>query len=121
MAWQLPAYSDFQALFPELAVVTQDKFTFFLTMSTPMFNRDRWDDLLLPGTLYWIAHTYVLSIANATQQTTDDVIMKKIRDVQKQRDGMLMNKEADNPYYRTTYGQQYLYYLDLVGMGGIAV
>lgn len=122
MAFQVPVLADFRALFPELATSVADtQFQFWLTQSAPIFDQDRWDDLLFLGMLYWIAHSATLGSANATQQTFDDSTTKKVGDIMKSRSDKLMQLQADNPYYRTTYGQQYLYYQQLVGMGGFAV
>ena len=37
------------------------------------------------------------------------------------KDTGLLNKQADNPFYRTLYGQQYLYLRRQVGIGALSV
>jgi hypothetical protein len=116
-----PQLADFRATFPELSNYTDAQVTMWITQATPFFNTDRWGDMLFLGMLYWAAHQLTVSNANATQQLVDDGLTKKVGDISKTRDTTLMNKQADNPYYRTYYGQQYLYYQQLVGVGGISV
>jgi hypothetical protein len=108
-------------MFPEFQVTTDAVIQFWIDKSVPFFNAERWDDLLDQGVGNWVAHSITLTKANAGQQITDDAIMKKVGDIQKSRDASLMLKQADNPYMRTTYGQQYLYYMRYVGAGGTAV
>lgn len=124
MAIQTPIYSDFTTMFPELAAkVNEAKFTFWLSLSDPQFDQGRWDDLYFVGVLYWIAHSATVGTLNAGNPSGafDDTIMKKVGDVQKQRAAELIMMQANDPYMRTIYGQQYLYYASLVGMGGVAV
>lgn len=123
MAVMIPVYTDFTAMFPELATKVQEAtFTFWMTQSDPFFDQCRWDDLYFIGVLYWIAHSATASTANASGGGVfDDTIMKKVGDVQKQRSSDLIRMQAEDPYTRTLYGQQYLYYSELVGMGGVAV
>jgi hypothetical protein len=108
-------------MFPELSTYTDDQVNMWLNQATPFFDPDRWDDLLFLGMLYWTAHQLVISKANSTQQLTDDGLTKKVGDISKTRDTELMNKQADDPYYRTGYGQMYRSYAQLAGMGGVAV
>ena len=42
-------------------------------------------------------------------------------DVQVTKDAGLLAKQADNPFYRTLYGQKYLYLRRQVGMGALSV
>jgi hypothetical protein len=113
--------SSFQAQFPEFASTPQTLIQTWLTASVPFFNTDRWDDLLDLGVAYWVAHQIVAAQQNAAAQTTDDTIMQKEGDVSYQRDSVLVNRIADNPYLSTPYGKQYLYYMKFVGAGGIAL
>jgi hypothetical protein len=52
---------------------------------------------------------------------TNDNLSKKVGDVQVTKDTGLLNKQADNPFYRTLYGQKYLYLRKQVGGGGLSV
>lgn len=119
--YQVPVLSDFRAMFPELSAKSDNQVNLWLGNATPVFNLERWDDLLFMGMLYWTAHQLVVATANAGQQLVDDGVMKKVGDIAKTRDATIMNKQADNPMYRTYYGQQYLYYQKIVGVGGISV
>jgi len=117
----MPTLADFRSLFPELSTYTDGQVNLWLTQSSPFFDKTRWGDLLFLGVLNWVAHQLVMSKANTSQQVMDDGIMKKVGDIAKPREASLMNKQADNPYYRTYYGQQYLYYQQIAGIGSIAV
>jgi hypothetical protein len=125
MAIKIPAYTDFTTMFPELAdKVDESKFNFWLSLSDEQFDQCRWDGLYFVGVLYWIAHSATagtLTGSTGANAAFDTTIMKKVGDVQKQRSAELLKMVADDPYMSTLYGQQYLYYAGLVGMGGIAV
>jgi hypothetical protein len=117
----MPILSDFRAMFPTLTKYSDEAVNFWLGQADPFFDQDRWDDVLVIGVLNWVAHQLVLVDANAAQGLTDDGSVKKVGDISKTRDSELMNKQADNPYYRTPYGQQYLYYQSYVGAGATVV
>jgi hypothetical protein len=123
MAVQIPVYTDFTTMFPELATkVDETKFTFWLQRADPYFDQCRWDDMYFDGVLYWIAHSATIGTLNASGVGAfDDTIMKKVGDLQKQRSADLIKLQATDPYMRTVYGQQYLYYASLIGMGGVSV
>lgn len=119
----MPTLQDFRTQFPELAVQTYPdaKITLWLGLSDPFFDQDRWDDLLFLGVLYWTAHMVVSSTANATSVTTDDALTKKVGDIMKTRSEKMMIAQAEAPYLKTPYGQQYMDLVSLVGMGGFSV
>lgn len=117
----LPTVTSFRALFPEFQATADAAIQTWIDASGPFFNVSRWDDLLTLGVSYWTAHQLMLAGANAAQPLTDDTTMQKAGDVSFQRDAQLVNAEAKNPYMRTAYGQQYLYYMRMAGAGGVAV
>jgi hypothetical protein len=112
---------QFQTQFPEFQNVTQAMIQMWISAAPPFFNVQRWGDLLNLGVLFWVAHQIKLGQANADQPLTDDSTMQKAGDVSYMRDSKLVNAQAENPYMRTTYGQQYLYYMRLVGAGATAL
>jgi hypothetical protein len=113
--------SSFQEMFPEFASTPVASIQSWITASGPFFDPQRWDDLLDLGVSYWVAHQIVSAQQNAAQQATDDTIQQKEGDVSYQRDSVLVNRIADNPYLATSYGKQYLYYMKFVGAGGVAL
>ncbi len=117
----MPTFAQFVALFPEFASLPSATFNAWLSNATPFFNQGRWADLLTLGVCYWIAHSITLANANSVQPMTDDTSGQKAGDVSYQRDSKLVNAEADDPYMRTTYGQQYRYYMKQVGAGATAL
>lgn len=117
----MPTFAQFVAAFPEFATLPESTFNFWLANATPFFNQGRWADLLTLGVCYWIAHSITLANANSVQPMTDDTSGQKAGDVSYQRDSKLVNAEADDPYMRTTYGQQYRAYMKMVGAGATAL
>jgi hypothetical protein len=113
--------SSFQAQFPEFASTSQTLIQTWITASVTFFNTDRWDDLLDLGVAYWVAHQIVDAQQDAIAPVTDDTVMQKEGDVSYQRDSVLVNRIADNPYLSTKYGRKYLYYMKFVGAGGVAL
>ena len=117
----MPTYAQFIAQFPEFANISPYVVNNWLDLANPFFDQGRWDDMLTLGVLYWVAHQIQDSMANATQPLTDDSISQKAGEVSYSRDSKLMNAQADNPYLKTYYGQQYWKYARLVGAGGAAL
>lgn len=117
----MPTLAQFRAQFPEFSAIPDASVVFWLALAVPFFDPCRWDDLLQLGVLYWVAHQITLASANAAQPLTDDTTMQKAGPVTYSRDPKLVNAEADDPYLRTTYGQQYRYYMKFVGAGAIAL
>lgn len=112
---------QFIVAFPEFANIATAKIQSWIDRAQPFFNPQRWDDLLCDGVMYWVAHSLQLAMANADQPLTDDTSSQTAGPVSYQRDSKLLNAEADNPYLKTAYGQQYLYYQRMVGAGAIAL
>ena len=124
MAFQVPLLADFRANFPEMdALYTDAQVNNWLTLATPFFDQCRWDDLLFMGMQYWVAHMLQMSTANAANvgKPFDDAVMKKVGDIAKSRDPKLLQLQMENTYMRTPYGQQYVMYRQLVGIGGFSV
>lgn len=113
--------ADFKKRFPEFEQQSDERVQMFIDDADPFFDQVRWGDLYDLGISYLVAHEIALANANAASAMTDDVVMKKVGDEQVQRDSNLMNKQSDNPYMRTTYGQKYLYYMRFVGAGGVSL
>lgn len=118
--------TEFKARFPEFSSETNDRVQLFINDADPLFDQSRWDTLYPVGIANLVAHELVI----ANQQTaaagqigklSNDTLTKKVGDVQVGKDTMLLNKQAENPYMRTSYGQKYLSLRKLVGMGGVAV
>lgn len=118
--------SEFKTLFPEFAAETDERVQLFIDRAAPHFDVARWGDLYPDGVAYFVANE--LAMANAqtaqggsVQAMTNDILTKKVGDVQVTRDSGLLNKQADNPLYRTVYGQRYLYLRRQVGIGALSV
>lgn len=118
--------TEFKTQFPEFASETDARVQLFIDKAAPHFDVDRWGDLYADGAANFVAHSLALANAQtaqggAVQAMTNDNLTKKVGDVQVAKDTGLLNKQADNPFYRTLYGQQYLYLRRQVGMGALSV
>lgn len=118
--------AEFKVLFPEFNAETDARVQLFIDRTAPHFDVARWGDLYSDGVAYFAAHE--LALANAqtaqgggVQAMTNDNLTKKVGDVQVTKDTSLLNKQADNPFFRTLYGQKYLYLRKQVGGGGLSV
>lgn len=118
--------SEFKTQFPEFASETDARVQLFIDRAAPHFDVDRWGDLYADGIAYWVAHE--LALANAqtaqgggVQAMINDTLTKKVGDVQITKDTGLLAKQADNPFFRTLYGQKYLYLSKQVGIGALSV
>lgn len=115
---------QFQAFFAgdaNFASTSSTLIQFWLDQAPPFFDICRWDDLLVSGVLYWIAHQITWAIKNSAQPLTDDTSRQQAGQVGFGRDSKLLNDEANNPYLETNYGRQYLYYMRFVGAGATAL
>lgn len=118
--------TEFKARFPEFSSETDDRVQLFINDADPLFDQARWDDLYPVGLANLVAHELVVAneqtaAAGKISRLANDTLTKKVGDVQVGKDTMLLNKQAENPYMRTSYGQKYLNLRKLVGMGGVAV
>ena len=118
--------SDFKNQFPEFASETDARVQLFIDKAAPHFDFDRWDDFYQDGVANWVAHNLAMANAQtaqggAVQAMTNDNLVKKVGDVQVTKDTELLNKQTDTPFYRTLYGQQYLYLRRMVGRGAFSV
>lgn len=118
--------SDFKTLFPEFTTETDARVQLFIDRADPHFDIERWDDLYPEGVANFVAHNMALANAQTAQggsvgAMSNDNMLKKVGDIQVMKDTGLLNKQAENPFMRTLYGQQYLYLRRIVGMGASAV
>lgn len=118
--------AEFKVRFPEFASETDQRVQLFIDDADPLFDQERWGDLYPAGVANLVAHELALANAQTAQGgsvasiNTDD-LTTKVGDVQVTKDTMLLNKQAENPYLRTFYGQKYLNYRKIVGLGAVSV
>lgn len=118
--------AEFKTRFPEFASETDQRVQLFIDDAEPLFDEERWGDLYQAGVAYFVAHELTMANLQTAQggsakATANDTLSKKVGEVQTAKDASLLNKQADNPYLRTLYGQKYLAYRRIVGMGAAAV
>lgn len=118
--------SEFKTLFPEFSGELDARVQLFIDRADPYFDIGRWDAFYADGVAYFVAHELAMANAQAapggsTQALSSDVLTKKVGDVTITKDTALLSKQADNPYYKTAYGQRYLYLRKQVGIGALSV
>lgn len=118
--------SEFKTLFPEFSAETDARVQLFIDRAAPHFDVERWGDLYPDGVAYFVGHELALANAQAAQggsvqAQTNDTLTKKVGEVQITKDTGLLNKQADNPFFRTLYGQKYLYLRKQAGKGALSV
>lgn len=114
--------AEFKALFPEFSAEADGDVQLFIDRSLAHVDAGIWGDLYSDGVGYWVAHEITAANANALGGVMSaDVSSKKIGDVQVTRDAVLLARQSDNPFLRTTYGQKYLYLRKQFGIGALAV
>lgn len=118
--------SEFKAQFPdgEFDSLSPEYVQKFLDLAVPDFNVSRWGKKYSEGLACNAAHRIVVSkaqAAKALQLDGGNVSEKHVGPVGVSFDSMLINKQAADPFMRTTYGQRYCFLRGLVGRGGVTV
>lgn len=118
--------SEFKAQFPEFASESDARVLSFIDRAEPHFDLDRWADLHQDALAHFVAHSLTMANAQTAQSSgalelAHDVQSKKVGDVQLNKSTELLSRQADNPFFRTLYGQHYLYLRRLVGAGALAL
>lgn len=97
------------------------------------FDVSRWEGHYVRGLRNWVAHSIVMEkrrIAAGAQAIAGDLTSQTIETVgggglggsrvTKARSADAVARAADNPYYESQYGKEYLRLARLVGMGAFA-
>ena len=116
--------TEFKTLFPEYAAKPDSTVQMYIDMADASFDVCRWGSFYVQGLGYWVAHQVALAdeiTASGGAAMVDDYSQERVGDLSISRDSSLSLRKASNPFMRTAYGQQYLYYLRLVGIGAVAV
>lgn len=123
--------ADFRSLYPEFAAETDQRVQSMLDEAVLFLDQCRWGCWYEKGLGLYAAHQ--LALSNALSGTTggaagstsvamaSPVTSKRVGDVQVNMDSTNAEKQSENPFARTVYGQQYLYYQKLAGTGVVAV
>jgi hypothetical protein len=128
---------EFKTRFPEFGSEADTRIQIFIDDSVPDFDVCRWGEWHSKGVANYVAHNLAMAnavlagdvsssfagssaIANSQSWTS-----KSVGDISVARgessgagDG---KSQKDSPFFKTTYGQEYLRLLRLVGMGMVAV
>jgi hypothetical protein len=123
---------SFKLRFPEFASESDVKIQIYLDDSVWMFDSERWGEALDLGTCNYIAHNLTLAnqilfVAGSTfpgsaaLTSANDWTSKSVGDVSVTRNAELTKAQADNPFLKTTYGQEYLRLRRLFCIGAVSV
>jgi hypothetical protein len=121
--------SDVKTTLPELIAVPDDVVQQHLTAADPFFEPSVWGSFYARGLCNFVAHNIVMELVRAgwkglTQAETSaqGVTSKSISGaVSWSIDSSVLQLQMKDPIYKTTYGQEYAYLRDFVGMGGVVV
>ena len=121
--------SDVKAALPELALVPDDVVQRHLTSADPFFDVGAWGGFYARGLSFFVAHSIVMELVRGgwkglTQAVADaqGVTAKSSSGaVSWSIDSTVLQLQMKDPIYKTTYGQEYAYLRDLVGVGGVVV
>lgn len=118
--------AEFKTRFPEFASEADPRVQLFIDDADPLFDQECWGDLYPVGLANLVAHEMTMANAQTAQggsvmAMTNDDLTTKVGDVQVTKDTGLLNKQAENPYMRTLYGQKYLSYRKIVSLGAVSV
>jgi len=123
--------AEFKERMPEFAGESDTRVQSIIDRAAPYFNVERWGTLYPDGLAYWIAHNIALASAIAANPAaaTGDLTGTEVgrtkrvgeASVQVSKSEAMLLKQADSPFMRTLYGQQYLYLLRRIIPGALAV
>lgn len=118
--------SDVKAILPELDLVDDAVLQRHITDADPFFEPTVWGGFYARGLSYFVAHNFVMEeirkgrrVITAASTEAAGVTSKSISGgVSWSIDSSILQLQMKDPIYKTTYGQEYAYLRDLVGMGG---
>lgn len=117
--------SDVKAILPELVLVDDNVVQRHITAADPFFEPSVWGGFYAAGLANFVAHHLVMeqvrkNRSSIVQAQTDGVTSKSISGaVSWSIDASVLQLQMKDTIYKTTYGQEYAYLRDLVGMGGV--
>ena len=119
--------SDVKATLPELGTIDDVIVQRHITAADPFFEPSVWGGFYARGLSNFVAHNIVMELVRGgwkglTQAMTDakGVTSKSISGaVSWGIDSAVLQLQMKDPIYKTTYGQEYAYLRDLVGLGGV--
>jgi hypothetical protein len=116
---------EFRQLYPEFASELDTRIQYYLDEASYFMETCRWSHWYEKGLGLYAAHQIALanSLSNGTAAIDEagGFTSKRVGDIALAKDGSFFNKQADNPFMRTVYGQQWVYYQKLAGSGAVAV
>lgn len=123
--------AEFKVLYPEFASESDTRIQLCLDEAATMMDRCRWSQWYEKGLGLYTAHQIAIANYNAATASgaggvsavanANDWTTKRVGDVSVTKDSAVAGKLVDNPWLKTTYGQEWVYYQKLAGIGAVAV
>lgn len=115
--------SEFKALFPEFKNQPDAVVQAQLTRADNYISENIWAEWYSEGVGFFVAHQLAISCQRASTKGSDsgDATSKSVGDVSVTKSGEMQKAKMENPFLRTTYGQEYYRLARLVGIGAVAV
>ena len=114
--------ADIRTAFPQFADQTDGVINAAIAAAAPFFEAPaRYGDFLADAQGNCVAHFIVMRQPDVgTTPGTNDATSEDRASLKVTRDASLLQRQAVDPFMRTSYGQMYCYYRDRAGLGGAA-
>lgn len=123
--------AEFKVFYPEFVNESDTRIQLYLDEAVNTMDQCRWSNWYERGLGLYTAHQIAIANHNASIASgvagagavsgANDWTSKSVGDVSVGRDASIAAKQVENPWLRTTYGQQWVYYRNLAGVGAVAV
>jgi hypothetical protein len=123
--------AEFKVFYPEFVSESDTRIQLYLDEAVNMMDMCRWGVWYEKGLGLYTAHQLAIANYNASVASgsaggaavsgANDWTSKSVGDVSVSRDASIAAKQVSDPWLRTTYGQQWVYYRNLAGIGAVAV
>jgi hypothetical protein len=112
--------AQFLALFPAFQSTDVNVIAAYIARLTPAFNVTRWDDWCSEGLGCAVAHMIEVSKADGDLLEANDITSDATENRRISRDPVLLRKQDNDWWHRSTYGQRYIFLRDrMVGRGAL--
>lgn len=123
--------AEFKLLYPEFATELDARVQYSLDEAVAFLDQCRWACWYEKGLGLYVAHQIAMGNQTASNGSgapgdagvsgANDWTSKRVGDVAITKSDSISQDQAKNPFMRSTYGQQWLYYQRLAGTGAVAV
>ena len=117
--------SAFRLRFPAFAALSDSTIQNVLNRAIPFFDVGRWGAFYAEGLANWVAHNLIVDAFEGGQPIDqvdgNDATAEHFASISTVRHPEILLLSVNDPMYRTTYGQRYVYLRKRVGLGGAVV